>query len=96
MKEIGIVTVTLASSEADLPDGSIPPSEVPQLVLEAGYDPGEIIEEIADWHERGPRVRDCCLRSAGRSSERHARIEAVCGSVPQLGTSRVTRVRRSL
>ena len=53
MKKNGKVTVTLASGEADLPDGWVPPSEVRQLVLEGGYDPSELIEEVADWYTRG-------------------------------------------
>jgi hypothetical protein len=52
MKEFRRAWVTLARGEAVLRDGWIPPSEVQQLVLEAGYDPSELIEEIADWHER--------------------------------------------
>lgn len=52
MKQTGSVTVTLANDEADLLSGWIPPSEVQQLAIEAGYDPGELIEEIFDWCER--------------------------------------------
>jgi hypothetical protein len=52
MKRIASVTVTLANGEAGLLGGWIPPSEAQQLVLEAGYDPSEIIDEIADWYTR--------------------------------------------
>jgi hypothetical protein len=52
MKKIGSVTITVANGQADLSDGWIPPWEVRKLVLEAGYDPGEVIGEIADWYER--------------------------------------------
>jgi hypothetical protein len=52
MKETGSVTFTLANGEADLLGGWIPPSEVQQLVIEAGYDPDELIEEIFDWCAR--------------------------------------------
>jgi hypothetical protein len=50
MKDIG--SVTLATGEAHLADGWILPAEVQQLVLEAGYDPHEVIEEVFDWYRR--------------------------------------------
>jgi hypothetical protein len=52
MKEISSITATLASGEASLYDNWIPPAEVHQLVLEGGYDPGEVAEEMADWYSR--------------------------------------------
>jgi hypothetical protein len=52
MEEFSSVTVTLASSEADLPDGWILPPEVQRFVLESGYNANEMIEEIFDWYER--------------------------------------------
>jgi hypothetical protein len=51
MKEISIVVVTPTLGEVGRPDDWIPPLEVQQLVVEAGYDPDELIEEIADWYE---------------------------------------------
>jgi hypothetical protein len=52
MKDRRRATTTLARGETVLRDGGRLPFEVQQLVLEAGYDPREVFEEIADWYER--------------------------------------------
>jgi hypothetical protein len=52
MKEIDGVMATLAKGEAGLPGGWILSAEMQQLVIEAGYAPGEVIEEVVDWYER--------------------------------------------
>ena len=51
VKETASIIGTLVSSETGLPNDLLP-EEVRQLVLEAGYDPGEVVQEIADWCAR--------------------------------------------
>jgi hypothetical protein len=54
MENIGVALVALTSGKLDQADEWVPPPEVQRLVIEAGYRPDEIREEILAWHE--PRV----------------------------------------
>ena len=50
---------TRSARKTPLPDDWSPPPEVRDLAIEAGYDPAEIMEEIADWcRDRDHRSAD--------------------------------------
>jgi hypothetical protein len=49
-----------------LPDDWAPPPEVRQMAIEAGYDPAEIMEEMADW-ARATGARSADWTATGRN-----------------------------